>query len=142
MRSARERGKGKREKGAARGAATLLAFCFALLGPGAVVAQTNDPTRPPEGLSGTAGPDAGDSGSGVTLQSVMISTSGRAAIINGVMVKQGGKYGDAVLVKVTENEVVLRGGAGTQVLKLYPAVDKRVATAGKGAPRAAKEKGK
>jgi MSHA biogenesis protein MshK len=114
------------------------ALCLALLAPGAALAQLSDPTRPPEGLSGAAaGADAGDAGGGMVLQSVMISTAGRAAIINGVMVKLGQKYGDAVLVKVAENEVVLKGGAGTQVLKLYPAVDKRVAAA-RSAPGRAK----
>ena len=61
----------------------------------------------------------------MTLQSVMISPSQKAAIINGVMVKLGEKYGDAVLVRVAENQVVLKSGGAEQVLKLYPAVEKR-----------------
>jgi MSHA biogenesis protein MshK len=131
---------------------SLAAALALMLYSASVAAQANDPTRPPEGLSsGAAGADAGDAGGGMMLQSVMISTAGRAAIINGVMVKLGQKYGDAVLVKVAENEVVLKGGAGTQVLKLHPAVDKRVAATAapaRGAPRraapagAAEEKGK
>jgi MSHA biogenesis protein MshK len=61
----------------------------------------------------------------MTLQSVMISPTSRTAIISGVTVKLGGKYGDAVLVKVAENEVVLKSGTTSQVLKLYPGVEKR-----------------
>jgi hypothetical protein len=41
------------------------------------------------------------------------------------MVKLGGKYGDAVLVRVAENEVVLKSGNASQVLRLHPGVDKR-----------------
>ena len=61
----------------------------------------------------------------MTLQSVMISPTSKTAIISGVAVKLGEKYGDAVLVKVAENEVVLKSGATSQVLKLYPGVEKR-----------------
>ena len=45
------------------------------------------------------------------LQSVMISPTQKAAIINGVMVKLGEKYGDAVLARVAESEVVLEAAA-------------------------------
>lgn len=86
----------------------------------------NDPTRPPAGLA--AGPADADSAGGVTLQSVLISPTQKAAIISGVMVKLGEKYGDAVLVRVAENEVVLKTGGVQQVLKLYPGVEKREIT--------------
>lgn len=91
---------------------------------------TNDPTRPPAGLAtGAADADlAGDTGGGVMLQSVLISPTHKAAIISGVMVKLGEKYGDAVLVRVAENEVVLKSGGTQQVLKLYPGVEKREIT--------------
>jgi hypothetical protein len=68
----------------------------------------------------------------MTLQSVMISPTRKAAIISGVMVRLGEKYGDAVLVKVAENEVVLRSGNENQVLKLHPGVEKRASAAAKG----------
>ena len=86
----------------------------------------NDPTRPPDTV-GAADAGAGDGGGGTTLQSVMISPAGKSAIISGVAVKLGEKYGDAVLVKVAENEVVLKSGATSQVLKLHPGVEKRYA---------------
>jgi hypothetical protein len=96
-----------------------------LLFPVAVSAQgiTIDPTRPPVGYLATEA-DAGEGG-GLMLQSVMISPTQKAAIINGVLVKLGAKYGDAVLTRVAENEVVLRSGGVNRVLKLYPGVDKR-----------------
>jgi MSHA biogenesis protein MshK len=116
-----------------------LVLCLALLVPGTAPAQaTNDPMRPPAGLGvGEADVEAAEAGGGMTLQSVMISPTGRAAIISGVMVRLGEKYGDAVLVRVAESEVVLKSGSESQVLKLYPGVDKRMAAQGpvKRAPR-------
>jgi MSHA biogenesis protein MshK len=95
-------------------------FCLALLSAGAA-AQMNDPTRPPSSF-GTGEPDTGGGG-GILLQSVVISPTHRSAIINGVLVPLGGKYGGAVLVEVTEKEAVLRSGGTRQVLKLHPGVE-------------------
>ena len=124
------------------------ALCLVLLFASAqTLAQgiTSDPTRPPSG-AGTEASEAeapADSGGGMTLQSVMISPTRKAAIINGQMVKLGDKYGDAVLVKVSENEVVLRSGGANQVLKLHPGIEKREhpAAGEKAAPRRGKVPG-
>jgi MSHA biogenesis protein MshK len=80
-----------------------------------------DPTRPPTPVVVHAPEGAAP---GNQLQSVMISPTRRAAIINGVVVELGGKYGDAVLMRVAEDEVVLGSGDSRQVLKLHPGVDK------------------
>jgi MSHA biogenesis protein MshK len=95
---------------------------------------TNDPTQPPVGYA-TESPELPAASGGLTLQSVLISPSHRAAIISGVMVKEGDKLGDAVLVKVAENEVVLKSAGASQVLKLYPGVDKRELPGEKGGTR-------
>jgi hypothetical protein len=111
-----------------------------LLFPAAVSAQgiTIDPTRPPVGYLAT-GADTGEGDGGPVLQSVMISPTQRTAIINGALVKLGEKYGDAVLTRVAESEVVLRSGGVNRVLKLYPRVDKR--EAGQGAAPAIPRRG-
>jgi MSHA biogenesis protein MshK len=98
-----------------------------LLFPAALYAQriTVDPTRPPAGFGTGAADTERETTGGVRLQTVMISPTQRAAIINGVMVRLGEKYGDAVLVKVSENEVVLKGGGAQQVLRIHPEVDMR-----------------
>jgi MSHA biogenesis protein MshK len=121
-----------------------------LLFPLAVSAQkiTIDPTRPPVGVGTGAADTESDTGGGIRLQSVMISPTQSAAIINGVMVRLGEKYGDAVLVRVAESEVVLRSGGAQQVLKIHPGVEKReivpvalaAPAAAKSAPRKAKAK--
>jgi MSHA biogenesis protein MshK len=109
--------------------ALALALCAA-----SATAQMNDPTRPPASF-GAGEPDT--DGGGIMLQSVLISPNQKAAIINGVLVKLGEKYGDAVLIEVAENEVVLRSGGMRQVLKLHPGVNKRElgSAAAAGAPR-------
>jgi len=153
MNAIRHKEQGTRRKAIARSAGSSfilhpssLALCLALLAPGMALAQVgNDPTRPPAGFGvGAADMDMPDAGGGMTLQSVMISPTSRTAIISGVTVKLGQKYGDAVLVKVAESEVVLRSGATSQVLKLYPGVEKRdtAPAAAKTAPRRSKARGK
>ena len=61
-----------------------------------------------------------------------------------MVVELGGKYGDAVLTKVAEDEVVLTSGDSKEVLQLYPAVEKiEVGPDGKPRhPRATKAKAK
>ncbi|MDP2239020.1 MAG: MSHA biogenesis protein MshK [Burkholderiales bacterium] len=81
-----------------------------------------DPTRP---AIGYADADAGVATGGPVLQSVMITPTLQSAIISGEMVKLGGKFGSARLVKISESEVVLKDGGETQILKLYPGVEKR-----------------
>jgi MSHA biogenesis protein MshK len=125
-----------------------LALCVALLPPGTALAQiTTDPTRPPAEIAVEV-----PQGAVVNqLQSVMISPTRKAAIINGVVVELGGKYGEAVLMGVAEDQVVLRSGDSRQVLKLHPAVEKKVdvaraepvtPVAEKSAPRKATAKAK
>jgi MSHA biogenesis protein MshK len=116
--------------------ALLVALAGAMGSSAAQPQIMTDPTRPPVGIFADA-PDA--TAPGNQLQSVMISPTRRAAIINGVVVELGAKYGDAVLMQVAEDEVVLRSGDSRQVLKLHPAVEKQdVARARPVAPAAAK----
>ncbi|TMD50791.1 MAG: MSHA biogenesis protein MshK [Chloroflexi bacterium] len=93
------------------------------------VAQTmRDPTRPPPGLGGVQASAAQTPSGGPVLQSIFLSPTRRAAIISGQLVERGAHYGDAQLADVGHDYVVLRNAAGMlQVLKLYPAVEKRPA---------------
>lgn len=84
-----------------------------------------DPTRPPGALA-TATGEGGATG-GPVLQSVMLSPGRKMAMISGEMVVLGGRYGSARLVKLSESEAVLKDGAETTVLKLFPLVEKRMA---------------
>lgn len=93
-----------------------------------------DPTRPPV-VSEPVSQQEATAPTGPQLQSVLISPTRRVAIISGQNVMLGEKFGDARVVKITENEVVLRNGQDVQVLKLFPDVQKNTKTgrAGSGA---------
>lgn len=103
-------------------AGLLYAMCLT------IAAQTLvDPTRPPPG----AGPIAHEDktaivpNAGPALQSILISPLRVEAIISGRTIKLGDKFGDAKVVKITENAVVLRNGNDSQTLKLFPDIEKR-----------------
>ncbi len=96
----------------------------------AAIAQTlPDPTRPPDSVISPVDQPAARRDSG--LQSLIISPTRRAAIINGQTVELGGMLGDAKLVEVNESYVVLRNAEGKQVLHMFDGVEiKRKAPAG------------
>lgn len=114
----------KAQPGTRNSAPAAAALCAALaLMPALATAQAmNDPTRPATGYTEA---EAGIAAGGPVLQSVMITPTFQSAIISGEVVQLGGKFGSARLVKISESEVVLKDGGETQILKLYPGVEKR-----------------
>jgi MSHA biogenesis protein MshK len=102
-----------------------LLCCALLTTPFAGAQGLTDPTRPPAALLPEAAP-ASDA-SGPALQSILISPTRKLAIINGQTVRPGDKVGDARVVRITENEVVLRDGRQSQTLKLFPQIQKKMA---------------
>jgi MSHA biogenesis protein MshK len=105
----------------------VMATLTALTGSVVVHAQgLPDPTRPPAMVESASEQDASAS-SGPVLQSVLISPTRRIATINGQALKPGDKFGEARVMKITENEVVLRNGQEMQTLKLFPQVEKQAA---------------
>jgi MSHA biogenesis protein MshK len=115
-----------------RAAAAILA-CGAAIS--SVQAQTGlpDPTRPPAAVvQAMQAQQAGASAKppeGPVLQSVIISPTGRSAIISGEVVTVGARYGEARVARITETEVVLRTGSSSETLRLYPEVDKKAVPA-------------
>lgn len=101
---------------------SLLGLCALQLLSCANAEEFVDPTRPPAAVAApvTGGAAADESSSG--LQSIIISKTRRAAIIDGETVELGGKHGDARLIEVNEGSVVLKGVQGRQVLTLFPDV--------------------
>lgn len=91
----------------------------------AVTAQNLlDPTRPP--ILHAASASTAQVDSGPVLQSILIAPDRRIAIINGQTVALHGKYGNQVLIKLTETEAVLRNGKALQTLKLHPDFEKKI----------------
>ncbi|MDP3031348.1 MAG: hypothetical protein Q8N33_04645, partial [Rhodocyclaceae bacterium] len=65
------------------------------------------------------------------LQSVILRKGGKpAALINGSVVELGGKVGEARLIRINEDKVVLRGPQGDETLRLIPAAEKKVGAGG------------
>lgn len=94
-----------------------------------------DPTRPPEAILAVSPDGGGAAIAGPVLQSVVLRRGGvPVAVISGQMIPLGGKVGDSVLTRIGENEVVLRGPQGSEVLRMTPDVTKTVVT---GRPKSA-----
>ena len=91
------------------------AFCYA--------EELPDPTRPPASIAAPVAASSVEAAPAPAgLQSIIISKTRRAAIIDGETVELGGKHGDAKLVEVNEGSVILRGAQGRQVMTLFPDV--------------------
>lgn len=84
--------------------------------------EFSDPTRPPAALWAPAASEAAPRAPArPQLQSVLVSNGGRrVAVIDGQVVRQGGKVGAAVVVEIRDTAVVLRRGKSLETLKLYP----------------------
>jgi hypothetical protein len=105
-----------------RRAFVILAFACAIAphATGVAAEILVDPTRPPVSVAAET-PDAPRR---PVLQSIIITTHARAAIIDDERVELHGKFRDAVVAKITETEVVLRSPAGIETLRMYPGVEK------------------
>jgi MSHA biogenesis protein MshK len=95
----------------------------------AAAQQLLDPTRPPALLANAAANGGatladGEAQTGPRLQTILIGQAPqnrRLAVIDGITVKQGGKFGDAVVELIADNSVVLRRGKLKETLTLFPA---------------------
>ena len=101
----------------------LLAWLAAL----PVCAQgLNDPTRPPrEILGGNAESQIASPGNS-PAQVIIISKDRRQATINGRTVNLGERYGNATLVRISDEEIVLQKPESTEVIRLYSSVNRRM----------------
>jgi MSHA biogenesis protein MshK len=108
-----------------RAAALLVALGASSAGQAAHAQSLLDPTRPPQ--SGAASESASGAGPAATtrLQSVLLSPGRKLAVIDGQTVPLGGRVGDATVVEISPDHVVLRQGAEMRTLKLHPAAEKK-----------------
>jgi MSHA biogenesis protein MshK len=115
---------------------TALAGLTGCILPMLAAAQSlSDPTRPPATIAPAQEAVADTAAAAPVLQSVLVSSSRRHAIINGKTVKVGDTVGEAKVVKIAEDEVILHTGKVSQVLKLYPNIEKQSTSERKGAKR-------
>jgi hypothetical protein len=106
--------------------ALMLAQAFAaiamlMLCGGSAAQALVDPTRPPLELMRGATTGAAPR---TPLQSILLSSARKGAILNGQYVPLGGAFGKATLVGITETEVTLKSDQGLEVLQLYPSLGK------------------
>lgn len=109
-------------------AQALIPFLIALLlAPSAQAQIKRDPTQPPPAYTtegGVVEPERQ-----VTehvLQSIVRQHGAKPlAMINGQIVRLGGKIDDWTLVRIGESEVVLKGPDGNETLMMSPAVEKQ-----------------
>jgi len=106
------------------------AFALTLCASSAAQALT-DPTRPPLELMSTAAVGAAAGAAPHTpLQSIILSSARKGAIISGQYVPLGGAFGNSTLVKITATEVTLKSDQGLEVLQLYPPMETASAAPG------------
>ena len=107
--------------------AAYLMLSFALIislgTPRGLAQGLSDPTRPPREILGAAADEPAFNPS--PAQVVIISTDRRQATINGQTVVLGGRYGNATLVRISDEEIVLKRADATEVIRLYSSVHRR-----------------
>lgn len=124
----------------ALGLAALL--CMVPVAWAADDAALADPTRPPAQIMALWPASAGAAVLAVPrLQSVLIGSAGRSAIIDGQRYKLGDRIGDARVFKISENEVVLAGSGGRQTMTLFTPVKQTPAAAPSAAQKRRKDPG-
>ena len=105
---------------------TVTLAVIAALGAPRVLAQgLSDPTRPPREILGGSADAYVPAASSSPVQVVIISKDRRQATINGRTVKLGGRYGNATVVRITDEEIVLQRPEATETIKLYSSVQRR-----------------
>ena len=90
-----------------------------------------DPTRPPDELTvkpeSSSGNDGKPAPANGGLQTIIFRKGAKPmAVINGEIVYLGGKVGEARLVRLGETEVELDGPNGKEVMRMTPAVEKKI----------------
>lgn len=116
--------------------AQAAAAAVALLLPAGGMAQAlADPTKPPLELIRAAmvDPATGEAAAFARrprVESILLSSTRKGAIINGQYVPLGGAYGKAMLVSISATEVALKTDQKLEVIKLYPPMDRKPAAPG------------
>ena len=86
-------------------------------------AALDDPMRPPDAVPSASGPVSAPSMSG--LQIVITSPQRKLAVIDGAVVPLGAPVRKATLAGVSDSVAVLRKNGDSDVLLMYPNIDKR-----------------
>ncbi len=105
---------------------TAILVVIAALGAPRVLAQgLRDPTRPPPQILGRSSDGYEPAASSSPAQVVIISKDRRQVTINGRTVNLGERYGNAAVVRITDEEIVLQRPEATETIKLYSSVQRK-----------------
>ena len=105
----------------------LLAFIVITMAPYSVFSASSELTDPTMSSMEVATGGLQTQVIRPVLQSVLLSSSRKLAVISGKTYKVGDKVGEATLLKVSEYEAVLRNSDSTlQTLNMYPGVMKKM----------------
>ena len=100
-----------------------IALAIALGTPRVLAQGLSDPMRPPrEIIGGSAAYEP--AGSSSPAQVVIISKDRRQVTINGRTVNLGERYGNATVVRISDEEIVLQRPEATETIKLYSSVQR------------------
>jgi MSHA biogenesis protein MshK len=103
----------------------ILAVTAALGAPRVLAQGLSDPTRPPPEILGGSADGYEPAASSSPAQVVIISKDRRQVTINGRTVSLGERYGNATVVRITDEEIVLQRPEATETIKLYSSVQRR-----------------
>jgi len=101
----------------------LLSLCYLGAYTSAHADTLPDPTRPALGWNAATQTEAVPSGP--QLQAIRSQGGVRSALVDGQNVRIGSKIADAVVTRIDEDRLWMRGPGGVQELKLFPEADKR-----------------
>jgi hypothetical protein len=110
-------------------AQAVAAAAALLLSAGSTAQALTDPTQPPLELirAAVVDPVTGAKTAAARrprVESILLSSARKGAIINGQYVPLGGAYGKATLVSISATEVTLKTDQKLEVIKLYPPMEK------------------
>ena len=109
--------------------AAYLTLSFALIislgAPHSLAQGLSDPTRPPPEILGGRAVAPEPAASSSPAQVVIISKDRRQVTINGRTVGLGERYGNATVVRITDEEIVLQRPEATETIKLYSSVQRK-----------------
>jgi len=109
--------------------AAYLTLGFALIislgAPHSLAQGLSDPTRPPPEILGGRAVAPEPAASSSPAQVVIISKDRRQVTINGRTVGLGERYGNATVVRITDEEIVLQRPEATETIKLYSSVQRK-----------------
>ncbi len=102
-----------------------LALVISLVAPRGLAQGLSDPTRPPREILGGSPDGYEPAASSSPAQVVIISKDRHQVTINGRTVNLGERYGNATVVRITDEEIVLQGPEATETIKLYSSVHRK-----------------